>query len=114
MVEPKALYILWTNDNKHTSQLMVMKYATNSMINKLWKSVTVIIWGAPVKLAAEDELIQEQMKEAQNAGVKFSACISCARQFNVVEKLETLEIEILSWMEPFTNLIQNGETVIYV
>lgn len=114
MIESKALHILWTNDNKHTSQLMVMMYATNSMTKGLWESVTVIIWGAPVKLVAEDESIQEQIKAAQNVGVKFSACISCARHFGVVEILETLDVEVISWMKPFTNLLQNGETLIYV
>jgi hypothetical protein len=114
MLKPKHLYILWTNDDFHTSNLMVMMYAYNSMLHRLWNSVTVIIWGATVKLAAENEMIQEQLKIAQHVEAKFSACISCARQFGVVEKLEELGIEVKPWVEPFTELVQNGETIIYV
>ena len=49
MDEPNTLHILWTNDNLHTSQLMVMMYATNSMLRSWWGGVTVIIWGAVAK-----------------------------------------------------------------
>ena len=114
MPKSKQVYILWTNDNLNTSQLMVMMYATNSMAHSLWDSVTVILWGAPVKLMAESEIIQEEMKIAQHVGVKFSVCVNCARRLGVAKKLEELGIEIAPWVEPFTELLQNGETVIYV
>jgi len=114
MMDTKSLHILWTNDNKHTSQLMVISYATTCMVNHLWERITVIIWGAPVYLVAEDQFIQEQIKVAQNIGVKFSACISCARQFGVVEKLESHGIEVVPWVVPFTNLLKNGDPLLYV
>lgn len=114
MPEPKALHILWTNDNLDTSRLMVMTYSTNSMANRLWDSITVIAWGAPVKLLAEDETIQEHMKMAAHVGVRFTACATCARQLGVTEKLEALGVEALPWVEPFTNLVQSGAKIIYV
>jgi len=114
MSESKNIYILWTNDNVETSRFMVLFYSTNSMMNSLWDNVTVILWGAPVKLAAENDGIIEEMKAAQHVGVKFSACLSCARKFGVVEKLEELGVEVFPWVEPFTDLVKNGETIIYV
>jgi len=114
MSKSKTLHILWTNDNLNTSQLMVMMYATNSMTHALWDNLTVILWGAPVKLAAENEIIQEEMKLAQHVGVKFSACTNCARRLGVSEKLEALGIEIVPWVDPLTELIQNGDPIIYV
>jgi hypothetical protein len=114
MAERKKLHILWTNDNLHTSSLMVMMYATNGMLNSLWDELTVIAWGATVKLLAENEIIQEQLKLAQHVGAHFSACASCARQFGVAEKLQELGIEVKPWVEPFTAIIQNGEAIIFV
>ena len=114
MSAAKNLHILWTNDNLHTSSMMVMMYATNSMLYRLWDSVTVIIWGATAKLVAENEMIQEQLKAAQHADVNFSACVSCARQFGVVEKLAKLEIEVIPWTEPFTEIVQSGMPFISV
>jgi len=114
MPESKKVHILWTNDNVDTSRFMVLFYSTNSMTHNLWDDVTVIVWGAPVKLIAENSAIQEEMKMAQHVGVKFSACLSCARKFGVVEKLAELGVEVIPWVEPFTELVKNGETVIYV
>ena len=91
-----------------------MFYSSTSLMNHLWEDVTVIIWGAPVKLVSENEAIQEEMKLAQHAGVKFSACMSCARRFGAVEKLQSLGVEAVPWVEPFTDLIKSGKKIIYV
>ena len=114
MENSKDLHVLWTNDDVNTSNLMVLMYATNGMLYQLWDSVTVIVWGATAKLVAENELIQGQIKVAQNANVKFSACIACARQFGVVEKLEELGIEVIPWVEPFTEIVQSGKPFISI
>jgi hypothetical protein len=112
--ESKDLHILWTNDNLNTSRFMLMMYSTNSMLRSWWDSVTVIIWGATAKLVAENMEIQERMKLAQHAGVKFSACIACARELGVVEQLEALDVEVIPWGQPLTELIQNGKHFISV
>ncbi len=88
MNEDKTLHILWTNADINTSLHMVMMYATNSMLRHWWDEVTVIIWGGTAPLVAENELVQEKMKLAMQAGVKFSACIACASIFGVVDKLK--------------------------
>ena len=108
------LHILWTNDNVHTSNMMVLMYATNSMLHRQWDNVIVILWGPTAKLAAEDELIQHQIKASIHAGVKFSACATCARQFGVQEKLESLGIEVIPWVEPLTEIIKNKEFLLTV
>ena len=87
--------------------MMVMMYATNSMLHRLWEEVTVILWGPTVRLVAENEFIQDSMRTAMQAGVKFSACISCANQFGVVEKLEALGIEVIPWVQPLTEILQS-------
>ena len=114
MEEKNTLYVLWTNADLDTSLRMVMMYSTNSMLHRWWEQVIVIIWGATAKLAAEDAQVQEVMKVAMNAGVKFTACIACARQLGVVEQLEAQGIEVVGWGEPLTRLLKNNETLITV
>lgn len=109
----KTLYILWKDGSVETSRYMVLFYATNSLMNHLWENITVILWGAPVKLAVENEAVREEMKVAQHVGVKFSACASCARRLGVTEELEALGVEVVPWVEPLTELIKNGETILY-
>ena len=114
MNNTKKLHILWTNADIHTSQLMVMMYARNSMLRNWWDEVTVIIWGETAKLIAENHTIQEEYKMASYAGVKFSACIACAERLGVADKLRELEIEVIPWGEPLTDLLQNGEKLLTI
>jgi hypothetical protein len=94
MDKSNELFILWTNADVVTSEKMVMMYAANSLIEKWWGVVTVIIWGATAKLAAENALIQDKLKAAQTAGVRFTACKACADQLGVAEKLEEMGVEV--------------------
>ena len=114
MDEKNTLYILWTNADVHTSQFMVMMYAKNSMLHKWWEGVTVIIWGATAKLTAENAVIQEEIKLAQLAGVKFTACVACARQLGVVAELEAQGIEVKPWGQPLTELLKGNEKLITI
>jgi len=114
MAKEKKLHILWTNDDLLTSLHMVIMYATKSMLYRCWDAVTVIIWGATAKLAAENGMIQEEIKVAQNVGVKFSACVTCAQQFGATEKFTELGIAIEPWVEPLSELIQKGEALLTV
>ena len=108
----EKLNILWTNADILTSEKMVMMYATNSMISKWWDAVTVIIWGATAKLVAENEDIQLQIRMAQQAGVKFSACKACTDQLGVSHKVAALGIDIIYWGEGLTEILKNDEKLI--
>lgn len=108
------LHILWTNADPLTAQLMVMMYATNCMLNHWWDAVTVIIWGATAKLAAEDGNIQTRIQMAQHAGVRFSACLSCARQLGVTEALEAQGIELIYWGEDLTKLLRQNHQLLTI
>lgn len=114
MKKHNQLYILWTNADILTSEKMVMMYATNSMLEKWWDAVTVIIWGATAKLVAESDLIQAKIKMAQQAGVKFSACKACADQLGVSDKFTNLGLEVLYWGEGLTDILKNGEKLITI
>ena len=91
MSEKKHLHILWTNADLITTEKMVFMYSTNSLIQGWWEQVTVIIWGAPAKLVAQNSNVQRMLQEAQEAGVHITACKACGDQLGVTEKLKELE-----------------------
>jgi hypothetical protein len=93
---------------------MVFMYATNAMLHGWWENVTIIIWGATAKLATENPIIQERIKLAQHAGVFFTACIACANQLGVTEKLKEMGVEVKGWGQPLTELIKEGENLITI
>lgn len=114
MSEKKHLYVLWTNDNEITAEKMVFMYTTNSRIYGWWENVTLIIWGATVKLTAENKKIQQLIQEAKDAGVHVTACKACADQLGYTENLEKQNIEVIYWGDPLTKILKDEETLITI
>ena len=108
------LHILWTNDNIITSEKMVFMYGINSKRNDWWNEVTIIIWGAPVKLVSENKEIQALINEAQLEGVNITACKACSDQLGVTEILERLNIEVKYWGEPLTEILKSEGKLITI
>ena len=113
-VSDRHLHILWTNADPITAEHMVMMYARNAMLNGWWDKITVIVWGATQKLLLENEAVRLKMELAQQVGVEFSACISCAANLDIVEELERNGIEVIRWGEKTSLLMQNGKHLLTV
>ena len=108
----RNLYILWANSDKVTSEHMMLMYAKNSMLRGWWDRVTVIVWGDTQRLVCSDEEIRAGVQEAQELGVFFSACIACAVELGTMDQLRELGIEVISWGDKLTKLLQSGEKVL--
>ena len=108
------LYVLWTNGDPVTAEKMVFMYTVNSLIREWWEKVTIIVWGAPAKLVAENTGIQEKVREALEAGVHISACKACADQLGVTGSLEKLGIEVKYWGVPLTEILTGGESLLTI
>ena len=113
-VSERHLHILWTNGDPDTSENMVMMYARNAMLNGWWDKVTVILWGAPQKLIFENEAVRLKMEIARQAGVEFSACISCAINLGVEEALRDMGVEVIRWGEKTSLLMQNHKPLLSI
>lgn len=113
-MEKTHLYVLWTNDNKITTEKMVFMHTINSLRHGWWENVTLIVWGAPAKLVGEDAEIQAKIKEALDAGVHITACKACADQLGVTETLEKLGIEVKYWGMPLSDLLKNNEKLLTI
>lgn len=114
MGEKKHLYVLWTSDNVITAEKMVFMYTVNALKHGWWERVTLIVWGAPTRLVAENAAIQARVKEALDAGVQVTACKACADQLGATETLEGLGIEVKYWGAPLTALLKDDETLLTV
>lgn len=113
-MKDNKLTILWTNDNPLTAEHMVFLYMRHVVTNNRFDDVTLIIWGATTKLTAENPHIQELVKEAQDNGVRVSACITCAEALGVKDDIENLGIELIKWGAPLTELIKNEEHLLTI
>jgi len=93
---------------------MVMMYATNSMVHRYWDEVTVILWGPTPHLVATNDAVQDALRIGMNVGVRFSACISCAERYGVVDGLRALGIEVIPWGIPLSEILQDGSPLLTV
>lgn len=110
----ESLYILWTNADPLTAEKMVFMYAKNSMLYEQWEKLTIIVWGATTKLVAEDAQIQEQVRYLQSLGVHFTACVTCAKELGVEDKIAALDIDLVKWLKPLTALLKGRKHLLTV
>lgn len=109
-----TLFILWTNADPITADLMVFMYAENSLKYQKWNRISIIIWGATAKLSADNAQVQAKIRMLQEMGVHFTACITCAEELGVKEKLSALGIDLIKWLNPLTALIKEKKALITI
>ena len=105
-MDGQHLHILWTNADPVVFDKMVLMYAVNSLVRGWWEKVTVILWGETARLAAADPAVRERIVLAMEQGVKFSACITCAKELGVEQALRDMGLEVISWGPPLTELLK--------
>ena len=110
----EKLNILWTTNNKNTFFNMLSMYAITSMKRSWWKQVNLILWGASVKLVAEDTQVQTEILEMIHSNISVEACKNCCENFGVTPIIEKLGIDIKYMGEPFTEYLKNGEKVLSI
>ncbi len=113
-VSERHLHIFWTSGDPVTSVDMVLMYARNSKLRGWWDDVTVVLWGAPQQLIFENEAVLAKLRIARKAGVEFSACVACALDLGVKEKLEAEGIEAVPWGLKLTQLIQEHKHILTI
>ncbi len=114
MTDPRHLHILWTTGDSETARHMVLMYARNSLVHGWWDAVTVILWGAADRLVASDAAVQEEIRLARSVGVTFTACVACARNLGVLDRLAELGIETKGWGAPLTELLNERAPLITI
>jgi hypothetical protein len=106
--------MLWTNAQKQTVHNMVFMYSVNSMLHGWWDEVTVLIWGEPARLSAEDAEVQADIARAKEAGVRVIACKACAENLGTVDALEKQGVEVFYTGVFLTDWLKSGDKLLTV
>lgn len=110
----EKLNILWLTDNKDTVFNMLSMYAINSVKRGWWNHVNVILWGASVKLVANDTQVQTEVLEMIQTGITIEACQDCCENFGVTSDIRKLGITVKYMGASLTEYIKSGENILTI
>lgn len=106
------LVVVWTSGDIYVAERMVFMY-THAAISKLFfNNVILIIWGPSAKLAAENLKVQQKLQSMQNDGVLIQACITCAKEYGVAEKLKEMGFEVKAMGKTLSDYLKSGAKIL--
>ncbi len=105
MSKDNLLIVLSSGDIEVATKFPLL-YSSVVLEREYWKTCHLMFWGPSIKLLENSE-IQEKILEIQNTGVQMSACIVCVEDYNLVEKLESLNIQVNHTGELLTKALKD-------
>lgn len=103
------LLIVWSNACEEVALKFPLLYSSVILQREYWQKAHLMLWGPSIKLAANNETIKEKLKEIQQTGVSMSACIVCVEDYNLVEELKELNIDVVHTGELLTTALKSDE-----
>lgn len=113
-VKKEGLVVLWTTGEKDVFTKMLHIYVLNAKKQGWFQDITLIVWGPSAKLLAEDEEMQEMVKQLIDTGVVLEACIWCTNQYQVTEDLKAIGIDVKGMGVPLTKYIKDSKKKVLV
>ncbi len=106
------LVIVWTSGDVYVAERMVFMYTHAARSKSFFKEVILIIWGPSAKLAAENLKIQRKLKHMQEDGIRIKACITCAKEYGVVEELKEMGFEVKAMGKTLSDYLKSNVKVL--
>ena len=109
---PDKLAVVWASGDVYVAERMIFMYLQAAASKQFFKDIILIIWGPSAKLAAENLNLQEKLKAVQDEGVQIKACITCAKEYGVTDKLKEMGFEVKAMGKTLTDLIKSNAKIL--
>lgn len=106
-MEKENLLIVLSSGDREVALKFPLLYGNVVLERGYWKTAHLMLWGPSIKLIADDTTLQEKIKQMQTSGVEMSACIVCVEEYECVEALEALNIQINHTGELLTKALKD-------
>ena len=106
------LDVIWSSDDPMVAKRVALMYPHAAQRNKWFDEVILVVWGPSAKLIAEDIELQNKLSQMKKDGVLIKACIACAKEYDVADKLNNLGYEVIPMGIPLTNYLKDGYKVL--
>lgn len=104
------LMVVWTSADPDVADKVCLMYAHAAKRFGWFAEVTLVVWGPSQRLLAGDPSIQAKVKAMQNDGVVVEACVACATELGLVERIAALGIEVKPMGLPLTEALKDPAT----
>jgi hypothetical protein len=103
---PSRLCVVWTSGDPEVAKNVCFMYTGNAKKQGWFDEVHLVVWGPSAKLLAGNQELQAAVQAMQQAGVVTEACVTCARNYGVVEALQGLKIDVKPMGVPLSERLQ--------
>ena len=110
--QKEKLAVLWVSGDRDVAEKSCLMYTHAAKRNGWFDEVVLIVWGSSSRLLAEDEALQEKVRDMGKDGVILEACIACSDQLGVTEELMELGIDVKGMGVPLTTYLKEGYHVL--
>lgn len=112
--ETDKLLIVWSSGDIEVAKKMVLLYSSVILPRGYWDIAHLMIWGPSAKLLAENEDLQDMVKNIKDTGVELSVCVVCSDDYGVTKQLEELGVKPIHTGELLTESLKSDYKVITI
>ena len=105
---PSRLAVLWASGDPEVAKNVCFMYTHNAKRNGWFDQVQLIVWGPSAQLLCDSEPLQDAIHQMKDDGVQVTACIACAKNYGLVERLWELGIEVKGMGQPLSAMLKDG------
>jgi len=106
------LCVVWTSGDPGVAKNVCFMYTHNAKRRGWFNEVHLVVWGPSAKLLAENKELQDEVKAMQKTGVVVEACVTCAKNYGVVDALKGLAIDVKPMGEPLSQRLKSAWKVL--
>jgi hypothetical protein len=107
--EPKPssrLCVVRISGDPEVAKNVCFMYTGNAKKRGWFDEVHLVVWEPSAKLLAGNKELQAELQSMQQAGIVTEACVTCARNYGVVEDLRGLKIDVKPMGMPLTERLK--------
>ncbi|MGL5015014.1 MAG: DsrE family protein [Bacteroidales bacterium] len=106
------LVIVWSSDDPMVAERVALMYPHAAQRNQWFDEITLVIWGPSANLIADNVKLQNKLEQMKRDGIIIKACLACANEYGVTEKLKELGYDVILMGVPLTTYLKEGYKVL--
>ena len=110
--ERSHFVIIWSTRDREVFRELIYPYLLNSKTKGWWQSATLVVWGPSDLTLIENLDIQDNIEELMVAGIKVEACLACADNYGIADKMKDLGIDVKYMGNPTTGYLKSGAHIL--